>query len=219
MKLNKIIPILGLACLWVPILFFSGLLAYNASLYFTHGAEYGILPEKTVARQDMLWNICFYIHLPAGIFCLFSPVLLFAYRYFKKGLKLHKRLGKLYVWNNLLLVCPTGMYMALYAKGGIVSQTGFMIQGILLGIFTYYGYKTIQQGDRAGHVEYMIRSYAMATAVLTFRIYHILFFFLKIPYQDNYSISQWLGMGTNALIAEILILFITTKLSSKLKPI
>jgi uncharacterized membrane protein len=219
MKINKILSNSGVLLIWAPILFFSVLLAHNAILYFSHGNEYGILPEKALARQDLLWNICFYIHLPTGILCLFTPVLLFAKKYFKKGLKLHELVGKIYVWNNFLFVCPTGMYLALYAKGGIISQTGFMLQGILLGIFTWYGYRTIINHDKIGHVTYMIRSYAMATSVLTFRIYHILFFFLKVPYHDNYAISQWLGMGTNALIAEILILFMTLKQSQKLKPI
>lgn len=50
MRTEKIIsPLLSLL-LWAPILFLSVLLAHNAILCFTHGEEYGILPEKTLAR-------------------------------------------------------------------------------------------------------------------------------------------------------------------------
>jgi len=45
----------------------------------------------------------------------------------------------------------------------------------------------------------------VATVVLSFRILHILFFLLKVPYQDNYAISQWLGLSSNLLIAELII--------------
>ena len=39
-----------------------------------------------------------------------------------------------------------------------------------------------------------------------FRIYHILFFLWKVPYLDNYALSQWLGLAGNWWLAEILIL-------------
>jgi len=63
----------------------------------------------------------------------------------------------------------------------------------------------------------MIRSYATATVVLSFRIFHILFFLWKVPYQDNYVISQWLGLSGNLLMAEVIIFFMNYKISHKLK--
>jgi hypothetical protein len=198
--------------LWVPIIFFSLLLSHNALLYFTHGGEYGILPEKTLARQDPLWNASLYIHLPAGIVCLLAPIFLFARKWLKSARSLHVLIGKIYVWITLIIVCPTGMYLALYAKGGLITQVGFMLQGILLALFTWKGYVAIQQKNKSAHVAFMIRSYAVATVVLSFRIFHILFFVWKVPYQDNYAISQWLGLTGNLLIAELIVLFMTIKI-------
>jgi hypothetical protein len=208
---RKIISFLPALILWVPLIFFSILLSHNAILYFTHGGEYGILPEKNEARADVFWNIAFYIHLPTGIICLLSPVILFCRRFFKRGLSLHRLIGKIYVWTTLIFVCPTGMYLALYAKGGLVTQIGFMLQGILLAVFTYLGYKSIERGDKVQHFQYMIRSYAVATVVLSFRILHILFFLWNVPYVDNYAISQWLGLFWNLLFAEVIILWIDIK--------
>lgn len=174
-------------------------------LYFTHGGEYGILPEKFAARQDLFWNIAFYIHLPAGILCLLAPVFLFARRIFKTAGVFHNAVGNLYVWITLVLVCPTGIYLALYAKGGLITQAGFLLQGILLGWFTWKGYRAITRKNKITHVQYMVRSYAIAAVVLSFRIFHILFFVWKVPYHDNYAISQWLGLTGNMLLAEIII--------------
>lgn len=216
MKPDKIISGVLAFMLWSCILFFSVLLAHNAMLYFTHGGEYGILPEKTLARKDLLWNISFYTHLPTGILCLFAPVFLFSRRFFKKGIDLHRKIGKLYVWVTLLLVCPTGMYLALYAKGGLITQCGFMLQGVLLALFTYKGYQAIMRGNRVEHVQYMIRSYAVATVVLSFRILHILFFLWNVPYQHNYAISQWLGLSGNILFAEVIIIFMGLKFKNSL---
>ncbi|HEY3403144.1 MAG TPA: DUF2306 domain-containing protein [Ohtaekwangia sp.] len=214
MKFEQILSLLLAVFFWVPVIFFSLLLSHNAILYFTHGGEYGILPEKLMARQDILWNISFYVHLPTGILCLLSPVILFSRLFIKKGIQLHRLIGKIYVWVTLILVCPTGMYLALYAKGGLITQTGFMLQGVLLGWFTYKGYQAIAGKNKTEHVRYMIRSYAVATVVLTFRIYHILFFLWKVPYQDNYAISQWLGLAGNLLLAEVIILLMSYKINS-----
>jgi hypothetical protein len=197
--------------LWIPILSFSLLLAHNAMLYFTHGGEYGILPEKLVARKDIVWNIAFYTHLPTGVICLLSPAFLFARKYFKQPLDLHRKIGKMYVWITVIIVCPTGMYLALYAKGGLITQIGFMIQGILLGVFTYQGYLAGLKGRKSDHVAFMIRSFSVAAVVLTFRILHIFFFILKVPYHDNYAISQWLGLSFNLLLAELIIVSHTLK--------
>lgn len=213
MMFKKILSIISALVLWLPVIFFSLLLSHNAMLYFTHGGAYGILPEKVIARQDVLWNIAFYVHLPTGILCLLSPIILFSRLFIKRALQLHQVVGKLYVWITLLLVCPTGMYLALYAKGGLITQTGFMLQGILLVWFTYKGYAAIQQKHKTGHVQYMIRSYAVATVVLSFRIFHIILFLLNVPYLDNYAISQWLGLTGNLLFAELIILFIAHKVN------
>lgn len=213
MRSEQILSRLLALVLWVPVIFFSLLLSHNAILYFTHGGAYGILPEKITARHDILWNISFYVHLPTGILCLLSPILLFSRMFFKTSIQLHQLIGKLYVWVTLVLVCPTGMYLALYAKGGLITQIGFMVQGILLGWFTYKGYQSILHGDKAGHVQYMIRSYAVGTVVLSFRIFHIVFFLWNVPYQTNYAISQWLGLTGNLFIAELIILFISLKVN------
>jgi hypothetical protein len=214
---RKVISLLPAILLWVPLIFFSLLLSHNAMLYFTHGGEYGILPEKRVAQQDLLWNVAFYIHLPTGVVCLLSPILLFTRLFFKRAIGMHQWVGKIYMWVTLTLVCPTGMYLACYAKGGWITQVGFMLQGILLAAFTYRGYQSIIGGDKAGHFHYMIRSYAIASVVLSFRILHILFFLLNVPYQDNYAISQWLGLFGNFLAAELIIFFIEVKKSHSLK--
>jgi hypothetical protein len=122
------------------------------------------------------------------------------------------------LWITIAIVCPTGMYLALYAKGGIVTQVGFMIQGILLAWFTWRGVVAISNGKTPLHLQHMIRSYAVATVVLSFRIYHILFFFLDVPYLDNYAISQWLGLSGNLLIAELMIAYISTQKKIHLNP-
>jgi hypothetical protein len=192
--------------LWTIIISLSLLLSHNAMLYFTHGGDYGILPEKLAARKDWLWNVCFYVHLPAGIICLVVPWLAFARRLSNRFRSVHRIAGKVYVAVTALLVTPTGMYLALYAKGGTITKVGFLLQGILLFWYTVQAFQSATRGDVFNHINNMIRSYSVAAVVLTFRVLHLSFFFLGLPYQDNYAISQWLGLTFNLLMAEIIII-------------
>lgn len=200
----QLIRRVGWRVFWMSIISLSVLLIHNAMLYFTHGGEYGILPEKQLARQDWLWNLCFYVHLPAGSLCLALPWVSFG-RGFGVLRKMHAVIGKSYTWITVLIVCPTGIYLGIYAKGGTITIAGFMLQGILLAIYTVRGWLCARRGDAGGHISNMIRSYSIAVVVLTFRVLHILFFVLRVPYQDNYAMSQWLGLTINLLVAELII--------------
>lgn len=198
------------AAIWIPILFFSSLLIHNGMLYYRFDMEYGILPEKQVAIKDDLWLVCFYIHVVAGVLCLIIPVINIIGRHLGLSLKWHQMLGKLFVNNNIMVVAPTGMYLATYAKGGLWAELGFISQGILLIIFSYMGMRAVKNSIFE-HIKYMIRAYAIALSVLTFRILHVIFIIMKIPYQDNYAISQWLSMTLNLAMAELIITYLMAK--------
>jgi len=211
MRTAKIISVFLALAFWTPITFLSVLLAHNAMLYFTHGGDYGLVIEKVVAKRDVLWHISLYLHLITGSICLLTPIFLFAKRFFRKGMLAHQWVGKVFVWTTLFFVCPTGLYLALYAKGGMVTQIGFVVQAVLVAIYSYQGYQAIMRRDKQSHVQEMIRAYAMIAVVLSFRLFHVIFFVLSVPYEKNYAISQWLGITFNLLVAELLISRIQSK--------
>lgn len=202
---NKLISGILQGFIWIPIVFFSSLLIHNSLLYYSFDQEYGILPEKSEALKDPIWIVSFYVHVITGVICLSIPIFSFLGRRVGLSLSFHKKIGLLYVWISILIIAPTGMYLALYANGGFLAQSGFLAQGILLSLFTYKGYKAIQEKNTSDHIQWMIRSYAIVTAVLSFRIFHIIFFFTSIPYEDIYGLSQWLSILVNLLLAEFII--------------
>lgn len=196
--------------IWIPIVFFSSLLIHNGLLYYRFDMDYGILPEKQEAMKDDMWLVCFYIHVVAGVLCLIIPAINIIGRHLGLSLRWHQMLGKLFVNNNIMVVAPTGMYLATYAKGGVWAELGFICQGILLIYFSFKGYKAVQRSIFE-HIKYMIRAYAVALSVLTFRILHVIFIIIKIPYQDNYAISQWLSITLTLAMAELIIIYLMAK--------
>ncbi len=204
--LKNIIPI-GNAFFWIPVFVLTGLLSFNALHYYTFSPNYGILPEKVEARQDVVWLISFYMHMGTGVICLFAPLIIFCRKWLNIPMEWHRKLGKTYVLVTLLLVCPTGFYLSIYAKGGLVSQLGFVVQGVLLFIYTYKAFQFAIRQNFQSHATFMIRSYAIGTAALTFRLYHILFYYMDLPYEINYGASQWVSIVGNLFLAELIIAY------------
>jgi hypothetical protein len=203
------------ASLWIPTLVCVYWLSHNALLYLTFDPDYGILPEKRQAEQDICWLISLYVHVGAGVPVLLIPVVSFLGKMFGVGLRVHRLIGLWYCRIGMFLVLPTGVYLAFYAKGGIGTQIGFLVQAILFGIFTWLGWQAANQGDFVKHRIWMTRGFAIMAAVLTFRVYHLVFFYLKVPYQDNYALSQWLSLVGNYFLAELAIIWNLSKNVSK----
>jgi hypothetical protein len=172
--------------------------------------DYGILPEKREAEQDILWKISLYSHVVAGVVVLAIPLISFLGKKCNISTRIHALVGNWYVKLGLYLILPTGIYLALYAKGGLATQIGFLAQALAFGFFTWQGWRAAQNGQMTLHRNAMIRSYAMMAAVLSFRLLHILFFFVQIPYEQNYAMSQWMSLLLNSFLAELAIVWITS---------
>ena len=191
--------------IWLPIVGLSLLLAANSLPYFTFDTTYSLLTEKQDALSDPIYLPIFYLHVLSGIPCLLLPVLNFSKRVLRNKRNLHVMLGRWYSKVTLFVVAPTGMYLAWYAKGGATGKISFWALGILLATFTWLGIRAIKQKDVAGHIDWMTRSYAMATSALTFRVFHILFYALYMPYETNYQTSLVLSLIVNMGLGELAI--------------
>jgi hypothetical protein len=107
-------------------------------------------------------------------------------------------------------------FIGFYAKGGISSQAGFILQGILVFIFTWYGYKTASTSI-GQHRDWMIRSFAIVSSVITFRILHLAFMFINLSYEDIYGLSQWVSLTGHIFLGEAVILLKQKKSSVSFK--
>lgn len=196
---------------WIPIVGFSLIIAYNSIDMIHLDTSSGFLAEKQEALQVIGWKPSFVIHLLFGIPCLLLPIGQFSKRMLKNNPKLHSNIGKAYTYTTLFLVAPTGMYMSFWAKEGLWSTLGFFITGVALSITTLKGLTTFKNGNLKGHVEWMTRSYAVATSAITFRLLHLYFHSIGLEYHFNYILSIWMSLLINLLLAEFSILYLNHK--------
>lgn len=189
------------------LMFFSVLMFLIVFKYLPVGSENNFLLIKQTEVQSVKgYLLLFYIHvfsaglaLPAG-FTQFSSFIL------TKRRKLHRAMGYLYVVSILLLAAPSGFFIGIYANGGLVAKTSFIILSILWFFFTYKGLLTAKRKDFNAHRNYMIRSYALTISALTLRMWKVIIVWLWHPApMDTYVVISILGWVPNFLLAEFLI--------------
>lgn len=193
---------------WAPVIFLSLLLIYNTLPYFLFTREMSFIEERAVLYDKPVWRISFYVHIAAGALCIATALLQFSSWILKRRKRIHVISGKIYVFVVLLIGAPTGFYMTFFAKGGFWERACFMLMAIFWFYTTYKGFVTAaREKNFLAHKFWMIRSYAMALTAVTFRVYHILFYLLGWGHFDNYSVSLWISVFGNALVAEAIIFF------------
>ena len=193
------------ALFWIPVVFFSLLLVKNTLPYFSFSKNFIFIEERTLLFLKPIYKYSFYIHIFAGMFCIVAALTQFSSYILKKRKVIHIWVGKIYVLVVLVLGAPTGLYMSFFAKGSFWERILFMFMAMYWFYSTTKGLQTIKVKNVLAHKNWMIRSYSMAMTAVTFRIYHILFYYWGVGHLHNYEISLWISVLGNLLLAEYFI--------------
>ncbi len=190
---------------WLALVLFSGLLIYNSLPYFNAPRTHAFVWEKGQLAERPVWLISLVVHVIAGVVCLVSSFLQFFRPLLRRAPWLHRWLGRIYVWSILVFVSPTGFYLAFFAHGGWLGTMGFMILGVLTTWTTWRGWMAMRRHQVQEHVMWMIRSFAMITTALTFRIEHIVFQEIGLAAETGFLVALYLSITGNAFVAECLL--------------
>jgi len=193
------------ALFWIPVAFFSLLLVKNTIPYFSFSSEFVFIQERAVLFAQSVYKSGFYLHIAAGMLCITSALIQFSSYILRKRKAIHVWSGKVYVYVVLLIGAPTGLYMSFFAKGSYWERILFMFMAVYWFYTTVKGLLTILQKNVLAHKIWMIRSYCMAMTAVTFRIYHIVFYYFGVSQLYNYEISLWISVLGNMLVAEAFI--------------
>lgn len=188
------------------LLFFAAttaLVVVESLPYYTFADDIPFFQEKWDVYRTLTWRIAFYVHVSGGLLCILSALPQFSKTLLRRAPRVHKALGWTYVVSVLGLTAPAGLYMAIFAKGGMPGRIGFILLGVALVYTTWRGLQYVLARDFRGHVDWMIRSYAMAASALTFRVFYVLLFLAGV--EGEYVIAIWLSLVVNLLAAELIV--------------
>ncbi|WP_288448055.1 DUF2306 domain-containing protein [uncultured Chryseobacterium sp.] len=147
----------------------------------------------------------FYTHVYTSIFVLLSGFWAILRKDF--GIKnFHRTMGKVYIFLILICAAPSGIYMGIFANGGILSKISFVILGFLWWFSTLKAYQLARQRRFKEHKQWMWRSFAFTLSAITLRMWKVIIVYLFHPNpMEVYQIIAWLGWIPNILIIEYLI--------------
>jgi hypothetical protein len=187
---------------WLGFLAGCVLILSNTFIDFRPGGEGVFIEQKGEAGHQPLWLLSLRLHVVAGSICLLACLPQFSRSLLRRVPSLHRTCGKIHAASVLLLLSPTGIHLALSAKGGLPGQTGFLLLGIATFFTTLRGVIAIRGRDLPDHRRWMTRSFALVATAVTFRIYHVAFFHAGLADEMNYVASLWLSILGNAAAAE-----------------
>lgn len=190
---------------WITIGILSTLIGLYPIIYFLIDRKFGLLSSKSVELlNDNLWNIAFYGHITLGGLALLIGWLQFSNKLRIKKTELHRTIGKIYVISVFISgIC--GLFIALYATGGIISILGFFSLGLIWLITTILGFKAIKKGNIELHEKFMIFSYAACFAAVTLRIWLPLLTIAMGEFNSAYRIVAWLCWVPNIIVAYLIV--------------
>lgn len=196
-----LVPIAGLFLYfyWLMLQLTLNYVPYNTNVAF-------LMIKQTEVTTLPEYRYIFYAHVYTSIFVLLFGFIQFYTFKSAGGKKLHRLSGYLYVFLLLGFAAPSGLYMALYANGGLWSKLSFVLLSILWWGTTFIAIQKIRQHKFTAHREWMLRSFALCLSAVTLRLWKLIIVYLfHLHPMDVYQIIAWLGWVPNLLIAEIII--------------
>ena len=152
-------------------------------------------------------------HLAGGIIAIVLGAFQVNSRLRVKYLSAHRWLGRLYVL-AVVIGGIAGFILALNSFGGLVTHFGFGFMAVCWLGTTLNSYRHIRNGNVAEHRAWMLRSYALALAGVTLRVYLGMSTAIGIEFEAAYPAISWLCWVPNLLIVEWFVLNKSSKMTS-----
>jgi Predicted membrane protein (DUF2306) len=173
--------------------------------YLSFKPDIAFLKLKQFAVKTGIYLPAFYAHIFGASIILIAGFLQFSKRVYSNR-ALHRTLGKIYVFGVLFFAAPGAYVMTFFIHRGTGVFISFLLQNSLWITFTISAWVLIKNKKVDQHVMMMRRSYSLAFAAVTLRLYIWLLtvFGHGVAFENNYMIIALLSWIPNLLVAELL---------------
>lgn len=200
------------------LIYFIYLLALITLQYIPVNYDIAFLNLKQDEIKLTNYKIAFFSHVYSSIFIIALGLTQFSKTIRQRFSFIHKLSGKAYIALILLVASPSGLVMAYYANGGIITQISFSVLSILWFVFTLKAFRFIKKGNYLKHRDFMIRSYALTLSAISLRLFKFgIVSIFELPPMDTYKIIAVLSWTVNLALAELIILRNKNTLSNRIE--
>lgn len=182
------------------------LLTVNALGLALFSARYFSLnPAVFLQRQVYLAHLGpLLLHITGGVVALAVGPWQFVQGLRSRHPTVHHWMGRTYV-AAALAAGVGGLLMAPLTLGGPLAHLGFAMLALLLLLTTARAFVAIRRREIVIHRAWMIRSYALVFAAVTFRSWLGGLLSAGLPYDQVYAVGAWASWLINLYVAELLI--------------
>ena len=189
--------LLGIVCLYIFALGVAGYAVF----------AYAFLPLGSLVHPDMKLNFLahkagIYTHVFASVVALTLGPLQFSTRLRQARTQLHRWLGRIYLSVGVLVGGVAGLFMSVFAFGGVVAKLGFACLALCWLFTGLRAFQAIRRGAVQEHRRWVIRNFSLTLAAVTLRIYLPSSMIAGMPFEIAYAIIAWLCWVPNLLVAE-----------------
>jgi uncharacterized membrane protein YozB (DUF420 family) len=112
----------------------------------------------------------FYAHIVSGPVSLILGLILISESFRKRFPMWHRSIGKMQAGVVLLMLAPSGLWMAPYAQTGTVAGIGFALLAIATGACVLLGWRSAVKRRFAEHRRWMLRYFLLLCSAVIVRI-------------------------------------------------
>ena len=133
----------------------------------------------------------FYTHIASGPVTLMLGLILISEKFRLRFPTWHRTLGKTQIVLVLLLLAPSGLWMARYAESGAVAAAGFSLLAIATGMCALLGWRCAVQRRFAEHRRWMWRCFLLLCSAVVIRLIGGLTIVTDVGGNWSYPLSAW----------------------------
>jgi len=202
--LNRVL--VGIAVILICKVTLSVLVGYRQYVPPDFGSDF-LLGRESYFYGPYGW--AFYAHLVSGPTSLVVGTILVSDRFRLRAPKWHRRLGKLQIACVLLLVAPSGLWMARYAATGAMAGAGLGLLAIVTAMCAAAGWRAAVARRFQEHRRWMWRTYILLCSAVVIRMIGGLATVLQFDALWLYPVSCWVSWLAPLMVFESLRLFET----------
>lgn len=190
---------------------FAGLMAVGmwmmleaSASYLELGKAHPFFLEKLPLAQPKLWRGALYMHVPSALFALPACVVLLSNRVRARVPRFHRWLGRITGAVIVLAVVPSGLYLAFFATGGLITTLGFWLTGLITFVAMAKSIESARAGDIKAHRRFSAHVAAQLSVAVFSRLMLASAEQLEIYDEWVYVTALWLPVIGCAVAAELM---------------
>jgi hypothetical protein len=181
-------------------------IAANSLVYFQGDEVPPFVVEKLPLPLEHVWLGALKVHVAAASFCLPACILLQWKGLMRRAARVHRWVGRATGAAVLFALAPSGIYLALFAKGGPLGTLGFLVSGAITLVAMVQAIRSARARLFTAHRRAALHVLAQLSVAVSSRALLVVLEATGLDPDPAYLIALWLPVLGSAAFVELRLL-------------